>query len=206
LLAPKSPHLRQMPVGILSNLAKTVGIRPALAGSGQNGRDLARYDMIRPLILSDPEASGWNPAILARSCQTFSSESGNCYRTLSDSSDICQTLIFAFCNFFVRAKHRKIFSKKIIFSENNFVEIILRRKSFYVKTNGALISNNFLIYEGLQIKEYIFIGSRDPSPWANYPKLALSSSRIILHHHSKFKCELNKMIGLWNCVLIVPQN
>jgi hypothetical protein len=54
------------------------------AGSGQNSRDLA----------IDLAGSG-----------SFRPEFGNGDRMLSDSGDICQTLIFAFCNFFVRTKH-----------------------------------------------------------------------------------------------------
>jgi hypothetical protein len=42
-------------------------------------------------------------------------ESGDDDRTLPDSGDICQTLIFTFRNFFVRTKHRKIFSRKSFF-------------------------------------------------------------------------------------------
>jgi hypothetical protein len=61
--------------------------RQALAGFGQNGQDL--------------DGSG----------QTFSPESGSGNRTLPDSGSICQTLIFAFCNFFVRAKHKKKINK-----------------------------------------------------------------------------------------------
>jgi hypothetical protein len=48
----------------------------------------------------DPKEFGWNPAILAGSGQTCSPESGNGDRTLLDSGGICQTLIFAFRNFF----------------------------------------------------------------------------------------------------------
>jgi hypothetical protein len=58
-----------------------------LAKSGQNGKD--------------PAGSGRNPAILAESGQTCSPESGNGNQTLTDSGDSC---IFAFRNFFVRAK------------------------------------------------------------------------------------------------------
>jgi hypothetical protein len=38
----------------------------------------------------------------------------------------------------VHTKRRKIFSRKSFFSENDFVENILQRKSFYTETNGAL--------------------------------------------------------------------
>jgi hypothetical protein len=46
-------------------------------------------------------------------------------RTLPDSGGICLTLIFEFCKFFVRAKHRKIFSlemisPKLFYDENYF--------------------------------------------------------------------------------------
>jgi len=71
------------------------------AGSGQNGQDPAGSRRIRQLVRPDPEDSGLNPAILAGSGQTFSPESGNGDRTLPDSGDNYQTLIFAFCNFFV---------------------------------------------------------------------------------------------------------
>jgi hypothetical protein len=59
------------------------------------------------------------------SVQTFSPESNNCDRMLPDSSGICQTLIFAFCNFFVRAKHQKIFSR------NSFFLKMISSKLFY---------------------------------------------------------------------------
>lgn len=42
--------------------------------------------------------------------------------------------------FFVRAKHQKMFSGKIIFLKINFSETIFWQKSFYVKTNGALVT------------------------------------------------------------------
>jgi hypothetical protein len=77
------------------------------------------------LIGPDPEDSGRIWPKRPGSGQTFSSESGNGDWTLPDSGGICQTLIFAFCNFFVRAKHRKIFSRKSFFLKNDFVEIIL---------------------------------------------------------------------------------
>jgi len=40
--------------------------------------------------------------------------------------------------FSIRAKHWKMFLAKNIFQKNDFSEIILRRKPFYVETNGAL--------------------------------------------------------------------
>jgi hypothetical protein len=95
------------------------------AGSGQNGRDPAGSGRIRPLIRPDPENSGLNPAILAGFGQTFSPESGNGDRTLPDSGDNYQTLIFAFRTFFVRTKHRKIFSRKSFFLK------MISSKSFY---------------------------------------------------------------------------
>jgi hypothetical protein len=69
-------------------------------GSGQNGQDPARYDLIR----QDQEDSGWNPAILAESGPSFSPKSGDGNQTLPDSGGICKTLIFSFRNFFVRTK------------------------------------------------------------------------------------------------------
>jgi hypothetical protein len=108
---------------IRPDLAKTAGIRPGYgriwtdpaidsAGSGQNGRDPAGAGRIQPLIRPEPEDSGLNPTILAGSGQTFLPESGNGDRTSPDSGDNYQTLIFTFRNFFVRTKHRKIFSRK----------------------------------------------------------------------------------------------
>jgi hypothetical protein len=44
-----------------------------------------------------------------------------------------------YLRFFVRAKHRKMVSTENGFLKNNFPETILRRKSFYVETNGALM-------------------------------------------------------------------
>jgi hypothetical protein len=77
------------------NMAKMAWIRPDLTGSRG----------VRP-----------------ESCQTCSPESGNGDWTLPDSGGSC---IFAFHNLFVQAKRRKIFSKKLFFSENNFVKNIL---------------------------------------------------------------------------------
>jgi len=44
---------------------------------------------------------------------------------------------FEFRNFFRVNQTQKNIFEKIIFSENDFVKIILRRKSFYVETNGV---------------------------------------------------------------------
>jgi hypothetical protein len=41
--------------------------------------------------------------------------------------------------FSVRAKHRKMLSTENSFLKNDFLETILRRKPFYVETNGALM-------------------------------------------------------------------
>jgi len=87
---------------------------------------------IRVLIRPDLEDSGLNPAVLAGSGQTFSLESGNGDWTLPDSGDNYQTLIFSFRNFFVRTKHRKIFSRKLFFLK------MISLKSFYVETNEVL--------------------------------------------------------------------
>jgi hypothetical protein len=99
---PAGPRIWQESGRLLPDLAKTAG-----------------YDRIRPLIGLDLEDSNriWlDPAIdPAGSGQTFSPESDNGDWTLPDSGGICQTLISEFCNFFVRAKHRKIFSRKSFF-------------------------------------------------------------------------------------------
>jgi len=42
-----------------------------------------------------------------------------------------------YLRFFVRAKHRKMLSTENGFLKNDFLETILRRKPFYVETNGA---------------------------------------------------------------------
>lgn len=76
-------------------------IWPKWLGSGQNGRDPVRSDWIRR-----------NPAILPGSSQTYEPKSGNGDRMLPNSGDSC---IFAFQNFFVRAKRQKIFSRKLFF-------------------------------------------------------------------------------------------
>jgi hypothetical protein len=113
-------------------------IDPAV--SGQNGRDPPGSGRIRPLIRPDPEDSGLNPAILAGSGQTFSPESGNGDQTLPNSGNNYQTFIFAFRNFFVRTKHRKIFSRKSFFLK------MISSKSFYVETNGALVSRKIIAH------------------------------------------------------------
>jgi hypothetical protein len=82
------------------DLAKMAGIRSDLAKTVGIQPDLDGSGRVRP-------------------------ESGNSDRTLPDSGSICQTLIFAFCNFFVRAKRRKIFFLKMIlpkifYDENHF--------------------------------------------------------------------------------------
>jgi hypothetical protein len=73
-------------------------------------------------IWPDPEESGWNPAILVGSGQMCSLESGN--------GDSC---IFSFRNFFVRTKRLKIFSRKLFFFENDFVEIFYDGNHFTSK-------------------------------------------------------------------------
>jgi hypothetical protein len=89
---------------------------------------------IRPDLHESIHWSGRIWRSLAGSGQTCSPESDNGNQMLPDSGDNC---IFPFRNFFVRTKRRKIFSKKIIFFENDFVENILQRTPFYVETNGA---------------------------------------------------------------------
>jgi hypothetical protein len=46
--------------------------------------------------------------------------------------------------FSVRAKHRKMLSTENGFLKNDFPETILRRKPFYVETNGALIEMRYM--------------------------------------------------------------
>jgi hypothetical protein len=45
--------------------------------------------------------------------------------------------------FFARAKHWKMLLTENGFLKNDFPEIILRRKLFYVETNGALVYFHF---------------------------------------------------------------
>jgi hypothetical protein len=82
--------------------------------SGQNGWDLIGSRVVR---LEFGHFGRIRPNLLTESCN------GN--QTLPDSGDSHHTLIFAFHNFFVRAKRRKIFSRKLI-----FLKIILP-KIFY---------------------------------------------------------------------------
>jgi hypothetical protein len=88
-----------------------------LPNSGQVGRDPAGYDLIRP----DQEVSGhygWIQSnFLAGIRRRLPDVAG--FRQHLPNSD------FAFCNFFVQAKHRKIFFEKIIFLK------IISSKLFY---------------------------------------------------------------------------
>jgi hypothetical protein len=72
--------------------------------------------------------------------------------------------------FSVRAKHRKMLSAKNIFQKNDFPETILRRKPFYVKTNGALlwpwslkgnvkIQSIIFPYQIMQLKSNVYLQS-----------------------------------------------
>jgi len=58
----------------------------------------------------------------------------NSDETSPNSGNNC---IFRFRDFFVRTKRRKTFSRKLFFLKNDFIENILRRKPFYVETNGV---------------------------------------------------------------------
>jgi hypothetical protein len=92
------------------------GIRPDLDGSNHlSGR-----------IQSKLSESGRIWSKWLGSGRTCSSESGNDNRTLPDSSDSRQTLIFVFRNFFRASQTLKNIFEKIIFSENDFAENILR--------------------------------------------------------------------------------
>jgi hypothetical protein len=88
-----------------------VGFRP----SRQDLAKTAGYDRIRPLIRKIPAESG----------QTFSPEFGNGDRTLPDSGDICQTLIFHFVIFSYEPNTEKYFR------ENHFFLKMISTKSFY---------------------------------------------------------------------------
>jgi hypothetical protein len=57
----------------------------------------------------------------------------------------------------VRVKRQKIFSRKSFFFKNDFAENMLRRKSFYVETNGAQECRT-IVGASLYIYIYIWIG------------------------------------------------
>jgi len=99
-----------------TDLAKTAKIRPDLDGFGQNGWDLAGSGRVR-----------------LDSGQTYSLEFDNRDRSLPDSGGICETLIFACRNFFMRAKRRKIFSKKSFFFKMISLKIFYDRNHFTSK-------------------------------------------------------------------------
>jgi hypothetical protein len=109
--------------GIRSDLTKMAGMQPLIRP------DLAKMAGIRPDLTK-------SRGVLLESGQTCSPESGDGDLTLPDSSNSC---IFSFRNFFMRTKHRKIFSRKLFFFEIDFVENILLWKPFYVEINRALI-------------------------------------------------------------------
>jgi hypothetical protein len=59
--------------------------------------------------------------------------------------------------FSVRAKHRKMLSTENGFLKNDFPETILRRKPFYVETNGALGGSVSLLFCKWELeKQYFF--------------------------------------------------
>jgi len=116
-------------IGILP-VPKSSDVRPPSLDSngpdfGQTGRNLARE---RP----NPWRFGWNSAIMAR----FWPESGNNRRILAV---VVKFRFSPLVSFFYESNARKYFWK-IIFSINNFIENILRRKSFYIETNEAQVS------------------------------------------------------------------
>jgi hypothetical protein len=122
--APESVHRKSAGIRPLTDQIPT-GILPdsgQAAGFGQNGLDPAGSGRIWP---KRPGSRRFrlDLAKMAGSGQTFLPESDNGDRTLLDSGDICQTLIFAFRNFFVPTKHRKIFSRKSL--------KMISSKSFY---------------------------------------------------------------------------
>jgi len=100
---------------------------PAIVAGCRRTRFRQNLAGIRSLIRSDlAKMAGLTESggVLPESGQPCSLESGDSF-------------IFTFRNFFVRIKRRKIFLRKLFVFEINFVENILRRKPFYVKTNGA---------------------------------------------------------------------
>jgi hypothetical protein len=110
----------------------SAGIWPEF-GHGQSRLDLAKIAGIRPNG-RDPVGYDWIQRSPPESVQTCSPESSNGDRTLPDSGKSC---IFPIRNFFVRTKHRKIFSRKLFFLKMISSKNILRRKPFYVETNGT---------------------------------------------------------------------
>jgi hypothetical protein len=98
------PGSRRIRSLIRPNLARMAGIRSDLTGFG---------------------------GVRQESGQTCSPKFGNGDRTLPDSGD---SYIFTFRNFFVRAKRRKIFSKKSFFLK------IISSKIFFISRNKHSIS------------------------------------------------------------------
>jgi hypothetical protein len=126
---PVGPGVRQHPIAINLPVLESGNIWPCRQMPTdqipiETGRNISGF---RPwseanLIWMDPATTLAKTAkirlessILVGSGQTCLLESSNGDRTLSNSGGICQTLIFAFRNFFVRAKRWNIFLKKSFF-------------------------------------------------------------------------------------------
>jgi hypothetical protein len=128
LPAPESGHRRtRFRPGYCWIPVKPAEIQPALDGSCQNRNpesDILLDSGIRP----DREVSGRIRSNFLAGIRQRRSDIAEFLRHLPNSH---------FIIFFVRVKHRKLFSRKLFFSENDFVEIILQQKSFYVETNEA---------------------------------------------------------------------
>jgi hypothetical protein len=118
-----------------------VGIQLALESDNIRSPESSRHRNQATRILPAPESGHRQTKFRPEYCRIWTDPAidpaGSGQTFLPDSGNICQTLIFAFRNFFRTNQTPKNIVEKIIFSENDIVEIILRRKSFYVETNGA---------------------------------------------------------------------
>lgn len=111
-----------------------------LAGSGQNDGDPAGSRRIQPLIAPDlaktarigpdQEESGRNLAKLAR--WKLATATGCCRIPATFAK-----LWFSHFIIFSCESNTEKYFRENLFSENDFVEIILRRKSFYIETNES---------------------------------------------------------------------
>jgi hypothetical protein len=110
----------------LSILVRTFDIRLLETGNGRlsnpDGTGIRQHPATRILPVPESGRICMDPATDHAGSDRDSKESGNGDRTLPDSDDSC---IFSFCNFFVRTKRRKIFSKKYFFLK------IISSKIFY---------------------------------------------------------------------------
>jgi hypothetical protein len=56
--------------------------------------------------------------------------------------DVTEFPFFTVGDFMYEPNAKKYFWKKLFFLKNDFVENILRRKTFYIETNGVLMENS----------------------------------------------------------------